>query len=63
MFRQSMQGLIGGVSVKDLQNLPIVTPPLSEQQAIADFLDAKTEKIDKTISLLESQKSDLQAYR
>lgn len=38
-------------------------PPLSEQQAIADFLDAKTEKIDKTISLLESQKSDLQAYR
>lgn len=38
-------------------------PPLSEQQAIADFLDKKTGEIDKAISLFEQEKLDLLAYR
>ena len=62
MFRQSMQGLIGGVSISEIQKLPIPLPPLSEQQAIANYLDEQTAKIDKSINLLELQKADLQAY-
>lgn len=38
-------------------------PPLSEQQAIVEYLDKKTGQIDKSIALLETQKIDLQAYR
>ena len=38
-------------------------PPLSEQQAIVEFLDKKTGQIDQSIALLETQKTDLQAYR
>lgn len=38
-------------------------PPLSEQQAIVEFLDKKTRQIDQSIALLETQKTDLQAYR
>lgn len=41
----------------------VVVPPLSEQQAIVNYLDKKTGQIDKSISLLEAQKADLQAYR
>lgn len=41
----------------------VVVPPLSEQQAIANYLDEQTAKIDKSINLLELQKADLQAYR
>lgn len=38
-------------------------PPLSEQQAIVEFLDKKTGQIDQSIALLETQKTDLQSYR
>ena len=38
-------------------------PPLSEQEAIANFLDKKTGEIDQAIALFEQEKSDLQAYR
>lgn len=41
----------------------IALPPLSEQQAIVEFLDKKTGQIDQSIALLETQKTDLQAYR
>lgn len=56
-------GAQGGINQEDCRNTQIVIIPLSEQQAIADFLDAKTEKIDQSIALLETQKTDLQAYR
>lgn len=41
--------------------MPVPHPP--EQQAIAQFLDSKTAKIDETISLYEQQKTDLVEYR
>ncbi len=56
-------GAQGGINQEDCRNTQIVIIPLSEQQAIADFLDAKTEKIDQSIALLETQKTDLQSYR
>lgn len=54
------QPLITATKIKEFQ-IPI--PPLSEQQAIADYLDAKTTKIDKLIAELEAQLTDLATYR
>ena len=49
-FRTRITGLISGVSVSELLNMSIITPPLSEQQAIADYLDEACSKIDKIIA-------------
>ena len=62
-FKQAMQGLIGGVSISDLQNFAVPVPSLDEQKAIASYLDDKTLKMDQCIKLLEMQKSNLTKYR
>lgn len=62
-FKQMIQGLIGGVSVSDLNNMEVIVPSDSEQQAIAQFLDSKTAKIDESVLLYEQQKADLVEYR
>lgn len=62
-FNNHITGLIGGVSLSSLVNFKSPLPPLSEQQAIVEFLDKKTGQIDQSIALLETQKTDLQAYR
>lgn len=49
-FKTRITGLIGGVSVSELLNMLIITPPLSEQQAIADYLDETCSKIDEIIA-------------
>ena len=56
----SAQPNISSTAIEDYQ---IPLPPLSEQQAIVQFLDKKTGQIDQSIALLETQKTDLQAYR
>ena len=56
-------GAQGGINQKDCRNTQIAVIPLFEQQAIVNYLDKKTGQIDKSISLLETQKADLQAYR
>ena len=63
MFNNHITGLIGGVSLSQLVNFKTPLPPLSEQEAIANFLDKKTGEIDQAIALFEQEKSDLQAYR
>ena len=45
------------------ENMPLTVPSLPEQQAIADYLDEKTSKIDIAISSLEVQRNDLNALR
>ena len=62
-FNNHITGLIGGVSLSSLVNFNSPLPPLSEQQAIVEFLDKKTGQIDQSIAILETQKTDLQAYR
>ena len=52
-----------GLSMERIKNLPIPLPPISEQQAIADFLDSKTATIDQSIANIETQIADLRAYR
>ena len=49
-FKHGMTGIIGGVSVNSLKQLPIVIPPLNEQQRIVT-------KLDKLIALCEELKA------
>ena len=47
----------------DYNNFFLPVPPLAEQQSIADFLDAKTAKIDELISELTKQIDELTEYK
>lgn len=51
------------LSQGNLSNVFVVVPPLAEQQSIADFLDAKTAKIDELISELTKQINELTEYK
>ncbi len=44
-----------GLSVDRIKRLELPVPPLPEQQAIAQYLDTKTQAIDKKVSLLEKK--------
>ena len=44
-------------------NMQVAVPPLAEQQAIADLLDAKTAKIDELIGELTKQIDELAEYK
>lgn len=63
IFKQSIQGLIGGVSVSTLNNLEIAIPSMEEQQAIVRFLDYKVAKIDQLIAESEVQIEELGKYK
>ena len=47
----------------EMAQIAILLPPLSEQQAIVDYLDTKTAKIDEAIKRIDEQIADLRAYR
>lgn len=51
------------ISRSNLGLIKIPVPPLAEQQAIADFLDDKCEKIDKAIAVLEESAKLHEAYK
>ena len=51
------------LSQENLNNVFIVLPPLSEQQAIADYLDDKCAQIDSVIKDKETQLETLAAYK
>ena len=46
-----------------LVDCPVLLPPLAEQRAIADWLDAKCADIDATIALKEQKQEKLKAYK
>lgn len=54
-FFQNLQGMIGGVTMSEIKNFPISVPPVSEQKAIADYLDKKCASIDKIIETQEKR--------
>lgn len=54
-FFNSLTGLIGGVSISNIKNFCLTFPPLSEQTAIAEFLNDKTAKIDQTIAIRQKE--------
>ncbi len=62
-FKQSLQGLIGGVSISKLSDMRFAIPSLDEQHKIAAFLDYKTGKIDRLTEMLAARIEDLKQYR
>ncbi|WP_254527506.1 MULTISPECIES: restriction endonuclease subunit S [unclassified Sphingobacterium] len=54
-FKNSLSGLIGGVAISAINNFIYTLPPISEQEAIAAFLDEKCGKIDELVSVKEQQ--------
>jgi len=51
------------LSQESISNYVIPFPPLTEQRAIADWLDAKCADIDATIALKEQKQEKLKAYK
>lgn len=51
------------ISQPQFQGAPIAVPPLSEQQSIATYLDAKTSQIDSLISLKQQKIDELKSYK
>lgn len=51
------------LNIEDFLHIPMVLPPIPEQQAIADFLDKKCGEIDEMISLQEKIIEELKAYK
>ena len=51
------------IAFDDFGNTYIPVPPLSEQQAIADYLDEKCAQIDELISQKQSQIETLETYK
>lgn len=62
-FGNNISGLIGGVSIGVLKNFRITLPSLEEQQLIADFLDNKTEIINRSIEQIDRQIDILKRYK
>lgn len=51
------------ISLSSFSSFVIPLPPLAEQRAIADWLDAKCADIDATIALKEQKQEKLKAYK
>ena len=55
--------IMEGVNSQIIKSLNIVIPPLSEQKAIADYLDTKTAQIDQIIQTINTQIEKLKELR
>jgi type I restriction enzyme S subunit len=62
-FKFSLSGLIGGVSISTLRDFEIVLPTKEEQHQIVQYLDNKTDLIDKLISTKERKITLLREQR
>ncbi|MFN7759978.1 MAG: restriction endonuclease subunit S [Pseudanabaena sp.] len=56
-------GLRQSMKFDDVKVFPFVVPPLSEQKAIADYLDKKTAQIDQIIQTINTQIEKLKELR
>lgn len=56
-------GSMKNISQKQLVNTPFVFPPFSEQERIADYLDAKCAHIDQCLELTRQSMEKLRAYK
>lgn len=59
----TMQSTRPEIGIDGLKNLIVVAPPVTEQQTIADFLDAKCAKLDSIIENYASHISMLTRYK
>lgn len=56
-------GVRQSLNYAELSKLPLIAPPIAEQQAIADYLDNKCGKIDGIIQAKQQQLEILQQYK
>jgi len=56
-------GLRQSMKFDDIKVFPFIFPPLSEQKAIADYLDTKTAQIDQIIQTINTQIETLKSKR
>ena len=63
-FKERVGGTtIPHMNIKYIDSFPLLVPPLSEQERIADFLDTKCAEIDEMIALQEKTVEELKAYK
>lgn len=58
-----IQSTIQNIGADKYSVMPIIVPPLSEQQFIADYLDRKCGEIDKLISIKQQKIEKLKDYK
>ena len=56
-------GVRQNLKFAELSRLPLLVPPLAEQQRIADYLDAKCAYIDQCLELTRQSMEKLRAYK
>ena len=56
-------GVRSSLNAKDLLEIPILVPPLSEQQAISAYLDKKCSEIDSLTADIQKQIETLEEYK
>lgn len=62
-FKESLHGLIGGVSLSKIKNFQITYPTLAEQQRIVAKLDAAFAEIDKIITIKKSTEKNIEKLK
>lgn len=69
-YKDEMMRLSDGIRVGQwdlssykFERMPIILPPLHEQQRIADFLDTKCSILDRTIDAVSRQIEELEKYK
>ena len=60
LFRENMNGLIGGVSLNNLKKIDFPLPPLKEQKRIVEKLDFLFDKTKKAKEIIEGIKVDIE---
>ena len=60
LFRENMNGLIGGVSLGNLKKIEFPLPPLNEQKRIVEKLDFLFEKTKRAKEIIEEIKVDIE---
>lgn len=63
VFNMTGIGGLKRIPSQFINNLPVAFPQIEEQEKIAEFLDEKCKKIDKTISDLEDMIKNLKEYK
>ena len=59
----AVKSAVPGVDRNDIHPITVVVPPLEEQEAIANFLNSETAKIDAIVSKIETAIERLKEYR
>ena len=58
-----IQSTIQNIGADKYSSMPIIVPPLAEQQAIADYLDQRCSEIDELIALKQQKIEKLKEYK